>query len=97
MPYTKVTEPQVLWDEVFASCSEHDGTIVVSMDGKEDNLVIMTQKAYDLMAARFQLYALLEEGMEDVRNGRVYPAREAIEEIRAELAAELAEMKDEAV
>jgi hypothetical protein len=45
----------------------------------------MSIETYERLAGKFELYALLEKGMEDIRQGRTVPARTALSEIRKDL------------
>ena len=46
---------------------------------------IATGTAYERLTARFELYALLEEGMADIRAGRTVDADEALDSILEDL------------
>jgi len=45
----------------------------------------MSIETYERLVGKFELYALLEKGMEDIRQGRTTSARDAVSEIRKEL------------
>jgi len=46
---------------------------------------VLNIKADKRLVGKFELDALLEKGLADMRAGRVSPAHEVLEEIRAEL------------
>ena len=71
-------------NEVADFCRRNETPVFLTEDGAED-LVLMSRSAFENLAARFRLYALLDEGMESVRMGMVYPALETIDEIIAEI------------
>ena len=48
---------------------------------------IMSTEDYEQMDARSELYSLIQEGLDDVAEGRVQPYDEAMREIRAEIVA----------
>ena len=58
---------------------------VISTKNGTGDLAVMSIETYERLAGKFELYALLEKGMEDIRQGRVVPARTALSEIRKDL------------
>lgn len=55
-------------DEIARLCHESDAPVVITAAGKAD-LVLMTHDAYEQTQARLELYKLLDEAEEDVRQG----------------------------
>ena len=45
-------------------------------------MAVLSMEAYEQMVGRFELYGLLQEGLEDVAQGRVSPAKEAMGKLR---------------
>ncbi len=54
--------------EIETFCRESGEPIFITKNG-EDNLVVMSQAAYDRDQARLDLYRLLDEAEADVRSG----------------------------
>ena len=79
-----VTEAKVLGNKLMAKGIFTVSLLYLTEEGADD-LVMMSRTAFERMADRFRLYALLEEGMEDVRAGRVIPAREAFDSLLADM------------
>lgn len=63
-------------------CHTYNEPIFITKNGKGD-LAVMSIEAYEQLTARFELYDMLKEGIEDVRNGETRPFAEAIADIRS--------------
>ena len=74
------------YNEVSEQCHRYGEPTFVTKNGKGD-LAIMSIEAYEQMTARYELYSLIQEGLDDVAAGRGIPADRAMEEIRAEIRA----------
>lgn len=72
------------YSEISATLHQCEEPIFITEGGREDS-VMLSVEAYDRMAAKEQLYALLEEGLREIESGNVLPAREAIASIRKSL------------
>ena len=69
------------YNEISKSCHEYDEPVFITKNGKGD-LAVLSMEAYEQMVGRFELYGLLQEGLEDVVQGRVSPAKEALGKLR---------------
>lgn len=69
------------YNEISKFCHEYDEPVFITKNGKGD-LAVLSMEAYELMVGRFELYGLLQEGLEDVVQGRVSPAKEALGKLR---------------
>jgi len=74
------------YNEVSEQCHRYGEPTFVTKNGKGD-LAVMSIEVYEQMTARYELYSLIQEGLDDVAAGRVIPADRAMEEIRAEIRA----------
>ena len=72
------------YNEVSELCHRYGEPTFVTRNGKGD-LAIMSIEAYEQMNARFELYSLIRDGLDDVSGGRVRPWEEAMADIRARL------------
>ncbi len=63
-------------------CHQYAEPVFITKNGKGD-LAVMSIEAYEQLLGRFELYALIKEGMDDVQAGRTQPLAEAMAEIRA--------------
>ena len=67
--------------EISDLCNKSEEPIYITKNGYGD-MVIMSIKTYERMFKRLQIYRELEESEKDIREGRVYDAEEALEELR---------------
>lgn len=74
------------YNEVSELCHKYGEPTFVTKNGKGD-LAIMSIETYEQMTARFELYSLVQQGLDSVERGDVQPYEDAIEEIRAEIKA----------
>ena len=72
------------YSEVSEQCHRYGEPTFVTKNGKGD-LAIMSIEAYEQMTARYELYSLIQEGLDDVANGRTRPWEEAMADIKARL------------
>lgn len=72
------------YNEISAYCHQYGEPVYITKNGTGD-LAVMSIEAYERLTARFELYALLEEGMADIRAGRVIPADEVFASLREDL------------
>lgn len=69
------------YNEISKFCHEYDEPVFITKNGKGD-LAVLSMEAYEQMVGRFELYGLLQEGLEDVVQGRVSPAKEVLGKLR---------------
>ena len=63
------------YNEVSEQCHKYGEPTFVTKNGKGD-LAIMSIEAYEQMTARFELYSLVQEGLDAVERGDVVPGDE---------------------
>lgn len=69
------------YNEISTFCHEYDEPVFITKNGKGD-LAVMSIEAYEKLMGRFELYGLLQEGLDDVAEGRTRPLSEAIGQLR---------------
>ena len=69
------------YNEISKFCHEYDEPVFITKNGKGD-LAVLSMEAYEQMVGRFELYGLMQGGQEDVVQGRVSPAKEALGKLR---------------
>ena len=67
--------------EISDLCSKSDEPIYITKNGYGD-MVIMSMDNYEKMRKRLEFYQALELSERDIREGRVYDAKESLEELR---------------
>ena len=69
------------YNEISTFCHEYDEPVFITKNGKGD-LAVMSIEAYEKLMGRFELYGLLQEGLDDVAEGRTRPLSETIGQLR---------------
>ena len=69
------------YNEISSFCHQYSEPVFITKNGKGD-LAVMSIEAYERLCGKFELYRLLEEGLEAEKNGRVRPFREAMANIK---------------
>ena len=69
------------YNEISAFCHDYSEPVFITKNGKGD-LAVMSIEAYEQLIGRFELYSLLQEGMDDIAAGNTRPFSEAMEGIR---------------
>ncbi len=72
------------YNEISEFCHRYGEPVYITKNGTGD-LAVMSIETYERLVGKFELYALLEKGMEDIRQGHTASARAAVSEIRKEL------------
>ena len=72
------------YNEISAFCHQYGEPVYITKNGTGD-LAVLSIEAYERLAGRFELYALLEKGLEDIKAGRTIPAEEVFAELERDL------------
>jgi prevent-host-death family protein len=72
------------YNEVSKFCREHAEPVRLTKNGTGD-LVVMSIETYERLAGRDELYRLLDDGLEDMRSGRVRPSSDVFSDVRRAL------------
>ena len=70
--------------EISDFCHKFREPIFLTRNGEGD-LAIMSIEAYEEMAGRYELYRLIQEGIDDIENGRTLTENEVIKNMQAAL------------
>ena len=70
------------YNEISSFCHKYGEPVFITKNGKGD-LAVMSIEAYEQLLGRFELYGLLQEGMEDVQKGDTRPFSDALADIKA--------------
>ena len=65
------------YNEISEFCHKHNEPVYITKNGYGD-LVVMTNENYERLSGKYELYRLIDEGLADVENNHVLPARESI-------------------
>jgi PHD/YefM family antitoxin component YafN of YafNO toxin-antitoxin module len=73
------------YNEISSFCHEYSEPVFITKNGKGD-LAVLSIEAYEKLCGKFELYRLLNEGLEAEKKGDVYPANEVFDSILKGLA-----------
>jgi len=71
------------YNDISTLCHKYREPVFITKNGEGD-LAVMSIESFEEMKARYELYTLLDEGLQDVKEGRVRPYKEAMADIRKE-------------
>lgn len=75
------------YNEISALCHERREPVFITKNGQGD-LAVMSIETYEMLSGKLELYRLVDEGRNAVKEGRKRPLDEAMRYIRKELADE---------
>lgn len=70
------------YNEISTFCHDYSEPVFITKNGKGD-LAVMSIEAYEQLVGRFELYGMIQEGLDDVSAGRTRPFTEAMADIRS--------------
>lgn len=68
------------YNEISTLCHETMEPVFITKNGRGD-MVTMSIESYEQLTSRFELYGLLQEGLDDVKVGKTRPAEEVMDEL----------------
>ena len=68
------------YNEISQFCHQYSEPVYITKNGKGD-LVVLSIETYERLAGKFELYRLLNEGLEAEKAGNVHPAKEVFDQI----------------
>ena len=69
------------YNEISELCHEYSEPVFITKNGTGD-LAVMSIETYELLAGKLELHNLIEQGLDQVKIGKVKPMRRAIKSIR---------------
>ena len=72
------------YNEISEFCHKHNEPVYITRNGQGD-LAVMSIETYEKLVGKFELYKLLNEGLDDIKENRVRDFREALDDIKAGL------------
>ena len=70
------------YNEISSFCHQYDEPVFITKNGKGD-LAVMSIEAYEKLLGRFELYGLLQDGMDDIKSGNTRSFEDAMTDIRS--------------
>lgn len=68
------------YNEISEFCHKFDEPVYITKNGQGD-LAVMSIETYEKIVGKFELYKLLDEGMDALKKKKVRPFREALADI----------------
>jgi len=72
------------YNEISELCHEYSEPVFITKNGTGD-LAVMSIETYELLAGKLELHNLIEQGLDQVKGGKVKPMRGAIKSIREKI------------
>jgi PHD/YefM family antitoxin component YafN of YafNO toxin-antitoxin module len=72
------------YNEISEFCHTYSEPVFITKNGQGD-LAVMSMETYEKLVGKFELYKLLDEGMQAKKNGKIRPFREAVEDVQRSL------------
>ena len=69
------------YNEISDFCHQHSEPVFITKNGRGD-LAVMSIESYEEIIAKLELYALIEQGLNDEQNGNVVTFIEGISSIK---------------
>lgn len=72
------------YNEISQFCHQHGEPVYITKNGHGD-LAVMSIETYERLVGKFELYKLLDEGMDAIAEKKVRPFRTVLADIQEEL------------
>lgn len=72
------------YNEISKFCNKYNEPVYITKNGQGD-LAVMSIETYERLVGKFELYKLLDEGMESIKKKKVRPFAEALADIQEDL------------
>jgi prevent-host-death family protein len=72
------------YNEISELCHEYSEPVFITKNGTGD-LAVMSIETYELLAGKLELYNLIDEGLDQIKDGKVKPMKGAIRSIREKI------------
>ena len=69
------------YNEISQFCRDSKEPVFITKNGHGD-LAVMSIELYRRLTGRAELYRLIDEGLDDIKNGRVEPFEDVMRELR---------------
>ncbi|NQX68237.1 type II toxin-antitoxin system Phd/YefM family antitoxin [Paenibacillus alba] len=68
------------YNEISEFCHKYDEPVYITKNGQGD-LAVMSIETYEKIVGKFELYKLLDEGMDELKKQKVRPFQKALADI----------------
>ncbi len=74
------------YNEISEFCHKYSEPVYITKNGQGD-LAVMSIETFERLVGKFELYKLLDEGMDAIKNNKVLPAEDVFKQIESGLEA----------
>lgn len=68
------------YNDISDFCHEYSEPVYITKNGRGD-LAVMSIETYERLVGKFELYKLLDEGIEAIKSDKVFPAEDVFGQI----------------
>ena len=68
------------YNEISEFCHKYSEPVYITKNGQGD-LAVMSIETYEKLVGKFELYKMLDEGMEAIKHNKVVPAKDVFDRI----------------
>lgn len=72
------------YNEISEFCHKHSEPVYITKNGQGD-LAVMSIETFERLVGKFDLYKLLDKGIDAMKNNKVLPAEDVFEKIESGL------------
>jgi prevent-host-death family protein len=72
------------YNEISELCHEYAEPVFITKNGTGD-IAVMSIETYELLAGKLESYSLINEGLEQVKNGKIKTMKESLKTIREKI------------
>jgi PHD/YefM family antitoxin component YafN of YafNO toxin-antitoxin module len=72
------------YNEISEFCHKYSEPVYITKNGQGD-LAVMSIETYEKLVGKFELYKLLDKGMDALRKRKVFPVEEVFEKVESSL------------
>jgi PHD/YefM family antitoxin component YafN of YafNO toxin-antitoxin module len=69
------------YNEISQLCKKYNEPVFITKNGHGD-LAVMSMELYNRLSGKDELYRLIDEGLDDIKNGNVEPLEDTIRDLR---------------
>ncbi|MFB5760370.1 type II toxin-antitoxin system Phd/YefM family antitoxin [Paenibacillus medicaginis] len=72
------------YNEISEFCHQYEEPVYITKNGQGD-LAVMSIESYEKLVGKFELYKLLDEGTNAIKENKVRPFRDAVDDIQKDV------------
>lgn len=69
------------YNEISQFCHKHNEPVYITKNGQGD-LAVMSIETYERLVGKYELYKLLDEGLGAIKEGKVKPFRDVLNDVK---------------